>query len=135
MSHKSPSTEPELLDAFLALFNETEPNSQQEIIEVLEEEGLRPKDVGVRMAAVARRAQERSPLNWRSRSAALAHEQAQLARHGQQPSRPDLLHSIQERLALVAAGQRPQLMAAYRNLETLTDEDLVTLIQQLELLS
>ncbi len=134
-SRKPPATEVELMHTLIELFNEVEPESEEEVDEVIREAGFDPKDVGTRIKKAANLALANSPLNWRNRGQEIAKERSRLA--AAKPERPasraGLLAAIQEKLTQFG-GNQPALMTAYRNLDEATETDLASLLDQLDYL-
>jgi hypothetical protein len=139
MNERNPlKTEEELLVAIEALFKEISPPDTSEAIDVaLREEGYDPDEVGRRFQAIAQKAMEISPLNWRNR-ASLEIEQAtarlDAAKIQAMPTnRKDLITEIRE--ILNSLGPSPLFSVHYRNLESITVEDLESLLTELRYLN
>jgi hypothetical protein len=133
---KAPATEEELLDCLVELFSEAELESQETTDSFLQEAGLNPDEVGARAREVAEAALSRSPLNWRN-SALGKLESERLHRSQTPPSRPkgrpELMSAIQT-FARRSDTANERVTALWRNLEKATDEDLVSLLADLEYL-
>jgi DNA-directed RNA polymerase subunit F len=138
MSDKqSIETSKDLLKVLVDLFNEIEPKTSDEVDAVLREAGYEPNEVAKRMNSVARQAMRDSPLNWRNRAPAeLAEASARLKR--MIPSLPntreDIIQFLKQSLANLEARGALQ-HAHFRNFESLTDEDLRSLIAEIEYLA
>ena len=131
---KSIETSEDLVRAFADLFDEVEPDTPEEIDAVLREAGYDPDEIGVRMKAAAEKALANSPLNWRNRAQKeLEDEQTRIARFttARPGNRAGLIEAIKR-----LAGQVPgQVAYAYRSLALMTDEDLASLLSDLEYLA
>ena len=133
---RPPATEEELVHAFADLFDEVGPETPEEIDAALREEGHDPDTIAARMKSVAERALARSPLNWRNRAQQeLEAERSKLdkvtpiLRHG----RGEIIAAIQQLLSRLQAHQLAPAHA-YRNFDQATDEDLSSLLAELEYL-
>lgn len=131
-----PATEEELVHAFADLFNEVEPETPEEIDAVLREGGHDPDTIAARMKSIAERALARSPLNWRNRAQReVEAERSKLdkvtpiVRRG----RGEMITDIQQLLSRLQAHQLAPAHA-YRNFDQATDEDLASLLAELEYL-
>ena len=127
-------TSEDLVRAFADLFDEIEPETPEEIDAVLHEADLYLDEMGTRMKTATEQALAKSPLNWRNRaSRELEDERARIAHF--ETARPG------DRACLIEAikrltGQVPrQITYAYRNLDSMTDEDLASLLSNLEYLA
>jgi DNA-directed RNA polymerase subunit F len=132
-----PKTSEDLVRAVADLFDEVEPETQEEIDAVLREAGHDPDEVAARMKVVAERALASSPFNWRNRAQReLADERARYERLASvlPRSRADILSAIQALLAQLG-GRTQQAYAHFRNFESATDEDLARLLSELEYLA
>jgi hypothetical protein len=131
-----PATEEELVHAYADLFNEVEPETPEEIDAVLREGGHDPDSIAARMKSTAERALARSPLNWRNRAQQeLEAEKRKLdsvtpimRRH-----RGEMITAIQQLLSRLHAHQLAPAHA-YRNFDQATDDDLASLLAELEYL-
>ena len=133
---KSPATDEELVNAFTDLFNEVEPETEDEIDAVLRQAGYDPEAVAVRMRQVADRAIEKSPLNWRNRfSTELETEKTRLAalRSSVHMSREEILEAIRNKVTRLG-GKINQLGFAHRNFDMASDDDLRSLLSELDYL-
>jgi hypothetical protein len=134
---KTPMTSEDLVRVFADLFDEVEPETPEEVDDVLREAGHDPDVVAARMRAVAEQALAASPLNWRNRAQEeLTNERAQFERSKSESprSRADTVKAIQQLLTQIG-GQAKQAHAYFRNFESATDEDLMTLLSELEYLA
>ncbi len=131
---KPPRTDEELIQILADLFDEVEPEGPEEIDEALREFGYDPEALATRMRQVAEQAMKKSPLNWRNQAAMLETERARLAVHAPKirANREDMLASIGQLFARLDESQAQAV--AYRNLENASDEDLASLLAELEYL-
>ena len=134
---RPPETSKDLVEAFASLFDEVEPETPEEIDAVLREAGHDPREVATRMKAIAEKAIADSPLNWRER--AKKDLPVALARLRQLSStvtreRSEIVKAIQELIAQLGAEGQPAY-AHFRNLDTVSDEDLASLLADIEYLS
>ncbi len=136
MKTKKPETEQDLIDALAALLEHDDPDETiEEVDEELRAAGLTPEVVGDRLAAVAKRAFRQSPLNWRQRGTTERAEADRLFRQRlaakRELSRDEILHEIQ---AIASRSPEVRAQAHFRNFERVTDEDLASLLAELQLL-
>lgn len=133
MSKREPlKTDQELARALDELFDEIPPpETSEEIDATLREAGCDPDEVASRMQALAERALRESPLNWRNRRQEMEQERAQLdtSSSATERSRFELLSAIRQIFT-----QYPQLATHHRNLDQATDDDLASLLAELEYL-
>ena len=129
-------TSEDLVRAFGEFFDELEPETAESIDAELRDAGYDPGEVGARMKAIAERAITESPLNWRKR----ARGELEEARDGLRDSPPtsprdrgNIVESIKQLLLQLGDRARPA-PAYFRNLESLSDEDLVGMLDELEYL-
>ena len=133
---KSPATDEELVNAFMDLFNEIEPETEDEIDAILLQAGFDPKAVAVHMRQVADRAIEKSPLNWRNVvPAEFETEKARLTalRPRVHMSREVILEAIRNKVTRLG-GKINQLGFAHRNFDIASDDDLRSLLSELDYL-
>lgn len=135
MNKRTPiQTSEDLIHAFSELFDELEPETPEEVVSVLRDAGHDPDEVGARMKAVAEQALTESPLNWRRRAQReLETERNRIARLAVPASRSrvEIIAAIRQLVAQSGA----QMAFAHRNLESETDEDLSSLLVELEYLA
>jgi hypothetical protein len=127
-------TSEDLVRVFADLFDEVAPVTPEEIDAELRDVGLDPDKVGARMQAAVEHALTESHLNWRKR-----------ARRELEDKRTQIAESVstwvRDRAGIIAEIERlssqfsGQLGYAYRNLESETDEDLASLLADLEYLA
>jgi hypothetical protein len=132
-----PATEEELVHAFADLFDEVEPDTPEEIDTVLREGGYDPDTIAARMKSIAERALARSPLNWRNRAQQeLEAERRNLERVTpiSRRGRGEMITAIQQLLSRLQARQLTPARA-HRNFDQATDEDLGSLLIELEYLA
>jgi phage gp29-like protein len=127
-------TSEDLVRAFADLFDAAAPEMPDEIEKELREAGYDPAEVGDRMQAAAEQALARSPLNWRSRAQAELDDARDRITNftGQALSDRDEIISAIKQLASLLGDD---MSYAYRNLEAETDEDLASLLAELEFLA
>lgn len=133
---RPPTTEDELIRAFADLFDAVESETPEEIQTTLRDAGYDPDDVAARMQAIAARAIENSPFNWRNRAQReLETEKTQLeTRISSTPrNRTGIIDAIKQLLAGLP-GQQFELVAHFRNFDQATDEDLASLLADFEYL-
>lgn len=142
MDKKHPiETEQDLINALEEFaYDVTENESIKDIDEELKSLGYDPGLIGRKFQSIASQALAASPLDWRNRASidvAKAREKLGLfSRHDTELlDKPSLIEAIQ--LALKSLGYtEPTLMPAqYRNFEKATENDLVSILQQLNYLS
>lgn len=113
------------------MFDELAPATSEEIDRELRDVGLDPDEIGARMQAVAEQALAESHLDWRERAPKeLKDERAQIAARAS--ARPHDRAGIIARIRSLRSQFGVQLGYAYRNLESETDEDLASLLEDLE---
>lgn len=134
--HKQDRTDKELFDAMNQLFSEVEPGTPEEIDEVIKAIGYDPESFAARMKAVARRSASESPLNWRNK----ARTELELERkrlESRTATRRGVGEELRTRIQdlLTQLGSKPNVAMAFahhRNLDTASDEDLASLLEELE---
>jgi hypothetical protein len=134
---RSPETYEELFRAFTDLFNETEPEDPEEVNALLREAGYDPDEVAARMQAIAEQALASSPLNWRNRARQqLSEAAAQFENFVPTPrgSRSEIMAAIKQIIAQLGGPQSQPVAAHFRNFEEASDEDLASLLSDLEYL-
>ena len=137
MAKRKPlETSEELVSAFADLFDAVEFETPEEIDAVLLEAGYDPNEIAARMRAVAVQTIAESPLNWRNQTDALEEERIRLASlpSALLPSREDLIAGIESILARLPTVRRRTVMAYHRNLDEATNEDLASLLAELQYL-
>ena len=133
---ESPGTYYELSSAFLELFDSVLPEDSDEIDELLREMGFNPIKVAAGVRELADRAMAESPLNWQVQAARkLKAERARYTKliRRSELSRKETLAQIQSFLNKGPADR--SLRAAHRNLQDMSDEDLMSLLEDLLYLS
>ena len=133
---RPPATEEELVHAFADLFDEVGPDTPGEIDAILREGGHDPDTIAARMKSIAERALARSPLNWRNR----AQQELEAEKRKLDSATPivwrgrgEMITAIQQLLSRLHAHQLAPAHA-YRNFDQATDEDLASLLAELEYL-
>lgn len=136
-NRKPPATDQDLIRAITDSFNEVEPDSPEEVDAILQEAGFDPDKVGSEIKAVAERALKESPLNWRERAQEMEDAKVRLTAFtlAIPTSRSDIINAIKELVAKLGSGKSELAMAQYRNFENASDEDLASLLRQLQYLS
>lgn len=127
-------TSEDLVRAFADLFDEVAPMTSEEIDDELRDVGLEPDEVGARMQAVVEEALAKTHRERRKKAAKeVAEERARIARaaSNRPRERADIIAAI-EHLSAQFGGR---VRYAYRNLESETDEDLASLLEDLEYLA
>jgi hypothetical protein len=136
-NRKPPATDAELMRAINKLFDEVEPESPEEIDAILQETGYDPQQVAARMKAVADDALATSLLDWRNRAPKkIQQERAKLDSFvsSASRSRTDMVAAIRK-LAAGLGGSQSLVGAYHRNFEEASDEDLASLLAELEYLA
>lgn len=127
-------TSEDLVRAFAELFDELEPETPEEIASVLRDADKEPDEVGARMKAAAEQALAESPLNWRIRAQTeLETERDRIAKRAAPAlySRVEIIAAIRRLIAQSGA----QMTYAHRHFESETDEDIASLLADLEYLA
>ncbi len=131
---KQIETSAELVRAFADLFDEVVPETAEEIDAELRAAGYNPEEIGASMQIAAQQALAQSPLNWRNRAKReLEGERARIDKFTRPMlrGRAELIAAIRQ----VLAQSGGHMAYAHRNLELETDEDLATLLEELEYLA
>lgn len=123
----------EFVRTFDEFLDEEDPMTPEEIDAQLREAGYDPEEVGARMQAVAERALAESPWNWRSRAQQELEDERVRIVHASAPSPLDKASLIAAITSLIAQSGG-QMVYAHRNLESETEEDLASLLAELEYL-
>jgi hypothetical protein len=132
----APQTDEELTQAFDILFFEFLLESPDVVDTILQEAGYNPDEVVRQMRTCAKGAWERSSLNWRNRARKeVAEEQARLTDLSEvvQCDRSGMIAAIKQLLAQVENKQQ-SLAVHFRKLEQASDDDLASLLEELEYL-
>lgn len=127
---RAPQSYKELLQALSDLFEEIEPNTPDEIASYLDAQGYDRKTLVSGLRAEIERAISNSPLNWRNKVDDTDARSFDLSQAGKkQPrSRQDIIAAIRG----IYTKRNVPLVAHYRNLEEATDEDLLSLLEDLQ---
>ena len=138
--HRAPQTDEELVQILADLFERTELDESEEEVDVsLQALGYDPDALTTRMRAVIQEAMGKSPLNWRGAQRELAEARAKLEDISEDVSsalprsRTSVMEAIEQVLAELGPNTRQAY--AYRNFESLSDEDLASLLAELEYLA
>jgi len=118
-------TEKDLVLAFADLFDEIGPGAPEEMDAELREVGFDLDEVTARVLTVVKRTLADSPLNWRNRSREL---------EKQRSSRASFALFRQRTREENEATLRKLAPAFYRNLNEISDDDLASLLADLEYL-
>lgn len=128
----------DLVRVFADLFDEIEPQTPEDVDTVLREAGYDPDKIGARIQTLAEQALANSPLNWRKRAPEeLAQARAQLDDFVSTTprSRSEIIAALRQIIAQLGAKKSKLAAAYFRNLEQATDDDLASLLVELEYLS
>lgn len=133
---KTLETSEEFVNALVDLFDEMGPETPEEVEAILREAGYDPVQLAADMQTFAEQALKNSPLNWRNRAqqeltAARSHFESTLSRVSR--SRNELIGAIQQLIQQVG-GRQPQVFAHFRNFESASDDDLASMLEELEYL-
>jgi hypothetical protein len=135
---KGPEDYEDLVNALADLFDEVGPETPEEVDMILVEAGYDPDEVAEHMNAIARQAMLNSPLSWRKRAQKeLQEERARLEGLGGPPvkGRLEIVAAIQELIRRMGGEHHELVRAHFRNLEQATDDDLASLLRELEYLA
>jgi N-acetyl-anhydromuramyl-L-alanine amidase AmpD len=135
-------TESQLLVALERFFtNVSERESIEDIHEELREYGYNPEVLGNRIEALAQRALADSQFNWKNK----ARREIQIAKTKlnriestaaiDRLDRPSLVNAIQQLLWKLGYRDNQLVPAHFRNFETASDQDLLSLLHELEYLT
>jgi hypothetical protein len=135
---RSIETNEDLLRAFADFLEDPDPLTTEEIDAALCEAGYNPDEVGARIEISAKQALARSPLNWRNRARAeIEHQRERIATIQKEQSiaeaprnKTSLVKAIEE----LAQTATRKVALAHRDLESHTEEDLATLLAELQFL-
>jgi hypothetical protein len=136
MTKRKPiKTEEELVEAFDQLFDEIpSPQTREEIDEYIYEAGIDPEEFGAEVANIAADALKESPLNWRNRGQEeIARARANLEKieKVEGRDRSNLLSIIDKFMEKIRSTNPKLAPIHYRSRDELSDEDLVSLVQEL----
>ena len=134
--NKKNKTNKDHLSNLLSFMGTNDQEQSYDVDQLLTEAGFTPGEVGKKFQVVANQSMAKSPLNWRKRAHA-AHLRAKEnysrtkpveKRHG---SHAEILEAINS----LVSQQNLNVAFAHRNLSDQTDEDLESLLNQLEYLA
>lgn len=131
--NKKNKTYKEYLSDLLSFLDAQEEIPTYDVEQILTDAGYKPDDIGKKFQAVANKSIAKSPYNWRTR-AHVEHEDAKSdflkKKSVEKPrrSRSELLDAIHALLS----QQNLKAALAHRNFSDQTDEDLESLLDQLE---
>lgn len=136
-TRKGPRTDQEFVEAFEHLLYDHEPETSEEVDAFLRSEGLDPEDIAANGRAFVQKALALSPLNWRNHVADRQRAKEELDAHKVSPTLPRdvLLATIKKFLSGLSPQQIAQAGVQYRNLERVADDDLRSLLAELEYLN
>jgi len=138
MTKKPPETYREFLDRLADLFDEVPPESLEEAEQELRDAGLDPEAIGQRMSELAARTLARSPLNWRVSAPEERHRALGQFTHFKATipeTRAEIEVAIRQILEQMPhLAQSPAVTTHFRNFEEAGDEDLRSLLLELEFL-
>ncbi|HOU12773.1 MAG TPA: hypothetical protein PKZ84_06625 [Anaerolineae bacterium] len=136
---RSPQTDEDLVQAFANLFDAIEPETPSEIDAVLLEAGYNPDNVAARIQAFAEKALAESPLNWRNQAEVeLQAANTRIERFKASVSIPRTREGIIEAIKRLTNQLKPQArfaQAYFRNFESVSDQDLIGLLTELQYLA
>jgi hypothetical protein len=131
--NKINKTYKDYLSNLLSFLDAKEESSEYDVDQVLTDAGYNTDEVGKRFQFIANQSMARSPNNWRNRSQ-IAHESAKkdyLQKNSTKKthrSRSELMDAINT----LMTQQNLKVAIAHRNFSNQTDEDLESLLNQLE---
>ena len=131
--NKKNKTYKDYLSGLLSFLESEEEKPSYDVDQLLAEAGYKPDDIGKKFRDVANQSMAKSLHNWRNRAHA-EHEEAKSsflekkARDRPKRSRSEILEAIQSLLA----QQNLKASLAHRNFSNQSDEDLESLLDQLE---
>jgi hypothetical protein len=131
--NKINKTYKDYLSNLLSFLDAKEESSEYDVDQVLTDAGYKTDEVGKRFQFIANQSMARSPNNWRNR-ALIAHESAKkdyLQKNSTKKthrSRSELMDAIN----ILMTQQNLKVAIAHRNFSNQTDEDLESLLNQLE---
>lgn len=133
-----PANNEELLRALGDLFDQVDAETPEEVDAMLREEGYDPSDLAATFRSIAEQALKASPYNWKNRALRemqMERDRLSAKKPSSPLSRPELIVAIQKQISKASLG--PSLSAGiyHRNLEELTDEDLKSLLEELQFLT
>lgn len=129
-------TDRDFLNALAELFNEIDLGSPDEINAELRELGYDPDSFAKQMESIAKESLAKSPHNWRNKGTELEEKRQKLAASVSDAvlqTRDHTIAAIQRLLEQI--GETKLVTAHYRNLEEITDEDLTSLLAEIEFLA
>ena len=130
---KQKRTYKDYLSSLLSFLNSDEEEPSYDVDQVLTKAGYKPEDVGKKFQAVANESIAKSPHNWRNR-ASIEHAEAKSgfvrknSTEKPQQSRSEILNAINTLLS----QHNLRVALAHRNFSDQSDEDLQSLLDQLE---
>ena len=134
---KEPEDYEDLVNALADLFDEVDPETPEEVDTILVEAGYDPNEIAAHMNATARQAMLESPLSWRNRALkGIQGEQARLEGldNPLAKGRIEIVAAIHDLIRRMGVEQYKLVGARFRNLEKSTEEDLASLLRDLEYL-
>ena len=132
------NTDNEFLERVAKFLAEVESESLEEVRAALQEAGYDPKAIERQAIDLLDKLQSRSPFDWRNRSRSEIEAErtrvAAITANTKRQNRASYLEQIQQ-LAKELGGEGSQLVTAHRNFEEATEEDLASLLADLEYLA
>jgi len=135
---KAPDSYAELVNVISKFLYGDIPEAPEDIDEALREVGFDPAEFSSRMGSVAEKALSDSPLNWRvsaPKEIELATEKLKGVSLTSGLDRSEIIEEIKKIIDLLGGEQQMQAFAHHRNLESATDDDLASLLEDLQFLS
>ena len=132
MANHTPRTDKEIVEAFAALFDEIDFDSE-EVNEILHEAGYDPNEVGNHLKQVVERTWAASPFNWRNQADAIQNERTkidELISGAVDKTRGEMEQAAQ---ALLGMFKKPAAVH-FRNYKEMTDEELAGWLHELQYL-
>ncbi len=126
-------TEDELLQTVYQLFAEIDPETPDEVDEIIEAGGNDPEALAEQMDALIARVLTQSPLLWRMRAQREIRNKRLQLQSFISFDRPANREAVQELLEKLRV-RNPSIYAYYRNFESESDEDFATFRAELEYL-
>lgn len=119
------------------LFDEIPPETPEEVDSVLREAGFDPKKVAAEMKDLAEKVLRQSPLDWRNQGPELEAEKKHVAKFSIRipQTRDELMEAIGKAISSVKGQEFEVMRVHHRDFENATDEDLASLLRELEYLA
>lgn len=127
---RAPQSYKELLQVLSDLFDEIEPSTAEEVASYLDEQGYDRKALVITLRTNIDKAISSSPLNWRNKVDESSSHKSDLLQA--QKKQPLTRHEIVAAIRRIYTKRNVPFIAHYRNLEEATDEDLLSLLEDLQ---